>query len=246
LLLVKECSPAFLASLSLSLTFVGGGLVMLAWLARGDAEALVGYLPDDLQEFPPLATLQRWQDAFASLTAVPLPPASQDLVGRIGVGCRFLVVDSWSRLARRVNRVGPLCVLANANSMRAAQVDGLVADLSALLNDLLPPISVSYWALLMVLAAIAFVPAAAARSNPDFAKARALYLRPLACLWQSAQQLAVPANQCCCRAVHAACLPCLSCITCCVHPCPWLRLSSSLPGFCLGTTYNSLLLPTFG
>lgn len=107
---------------------LGGGLVMLAWLARGDAEALVGYLPDDLQEFPPLATLQRWQDAFASLTAVPLPPASQDLV------------------------------------------DGLVADLSALLNDLLPPISVSYWALLMVLAAIAFVPAAAARSNPDFAK----------------------------------------------------------------------------
>ncbi|KAL4854825.1 hypothetical protein ACK3TF_004517 [Chlorella vulgaris] len=110
---------------------LGGGLVMLAWLARGDGEALVGYLPDDLQEFPPLATLQRWQDAFASLTAVPLPPAAQDLV------------------------------------------DGLVADLSALLNDVLPPISVSYWALLMVLAAIAFVPAAAARSNPDFSKARA-------------------------------------------------------------------------
>jgi hypothetical protein len=107
---------------------LGGGLVALAWVARGDGRALVQYLPPDLQAVPPLTTIQRWQDAFAQLTSVPLPPLLKELL------------------------------------------DQIVADLSALLGELLPAVSPSYWGLLMALSALSLLPAAAARAQPDFGK----------------------------------------------------------------------------
>ena len=46
--------------------------------------------------------------------------------------------------------------------------------LSELLGEVLPPISAAYWALLMVVTALSFLPTAAARANRDFGKVRRL------------------------------------------------------------------------
>lgn len=108
---------------------LGGGLVSLAWLARGTgSEALIDYLPAFLQNVPSQPTTERMKELFARLTAVPLPPALQELV------------------------------------------DAVVTYVSQDLYRLLPPISGAYWALLMVLAAVAFLPLAAARATRDFRK----------------------------------------------------------------------------
>jgi hypothetical protein len=50
------------------------------------------------------------------------------------------------------------------------QVGTAVERLGEALGELLPPISASYWALLMVLTGLAFFPTAAARANRDFSK----------------------------------------------------------------------------
>lgn len=50
------------------------------------------------------------------------------------------------------------------------QIDDLVAVASRGLYQLLPPVSSGYWALLMVLAGLAFLPLAAARADRDFGK----------------------------------------------------------------------------
>ncbi|EFN52423.1 hypothetical protein CHLNCDRAFT_138922 [Chlorella variabilis] len=107
---------------------VGGGLVVLAWLAHGSGQALVEYLPEEMQAIPPTATIQRLEDAFDQFTAIPLPPLLKELV------------------------------------------DAAVEKLSELLGEVLPPISAAYWALLMVVTALSFLPTAAARANRDFGK----------------------------------------------------------------------------
>lgn len=49
-------------------------------------------------------------------------------------------------------------------------MDRAVDFLSAELGALLPPVSASFWALLMVLGAVVFAPMAAARADRDFGK----------------------------------------------------------------------------
>lgn len=57
---------------------VGGAFVSLAWLARGDSEALLQYF--GVTSLPDAATMQRGQDALAALAAVPLPPPLREAV----------------------------------------------------------------------------------------------------------------------------------------------------------------------
>ena len=53
----------------------------LAWRGRGSGEALLDYLPAAYrQSLPDGVTVQRLKDLLARITAVPLPPALQDLV----------------------------------------------------------------------------------------------------------------------------------------------------------------------
>ena len=63
---------------------IGGGLVSLAWLARGDSQALLDYF--GISSVPDLPTLQRGQDAVAALAAVPLPPLLKEAVRGCGRG----------------------------------------------------------------------------------------------------------------------------------------------------------------
>lgn len=54
------------------------------------------------------------------------------------------------------------------------QLDRIVADLSELLGELLPPVSPGFWGLLMALSVLSLLPAAAGRAQPEFGKARPL------------------------------------------------------------------------
>lgn len=115
------CSPA------------GGGLVSLAWLARGSGvKSLVEYLPASLQAIPDRPTIERLKELLAQLTAVPLPPLLRELVRgephrhtqTAGRGCRSCWLwgrggegsrDNWP--ARAVS--SPPCLLRPYNPLPA-------------------------------------------------------------------------------------------------------------------------------
>ena len=163
----------------------------LAWRGRGSGEALLDYLPAAYrQSLPDGVTVQRLKDLLARITAVPLPPALQDLVR--SVACRvnvhriallallvvLLVMVVALRLppaalaARLPSLSTPRCSLAPRRNriLHCLQLDRVVKFLSAELDALLPPVSAGFWALLMVLAAAAFVPFAAGRAYREFGK----------------------------------------------------------------------------